>query len=1080
MSEEHISCPLCGNRNSSDRVDCKVCGTKLADMDDDEKKIITALTNISGVGSRRAKNIVDAGLDNIQKLEKADIDNFLSVDGIGESTAKDIIDTLEMSVKEEGGVYLCSNCGAFVSVDAEECSHCGALMEDEEDEGIEIEESTPVQEENEEEESSLYLCNNCGSFISAQADECSHCGFVLDDEEEFEKSVERQMHPDKKMTEEGLFLCVNCGSFVSAGVKECNSCGYLFEDEVETEDKEPHEDVQEIIEEEGFQKVIDEDIQEPESEEDLGWVDDDELDIDKNELKELDREIEKTLEEEYGLSSETIQTLSLGHDIKMCGNCGGINEPDQSSCSICGYMFEEGELQERDKETWDIEEATKRFSDALGIDDIPDTVSDQEDDKGIEVCTVCGAFRGDDTERCNICGSLVSEAPSVEELSTDERVKEEKIYICDACGAFIDSSSDTCGLCGSDLKLARRNIEDEELIEEETSFDSDLLEKVFSGDDTSLDEDELRICDNCGALMHQEEKECYICGGDPGDPLTLDDPEIDELQGDIEVEDELKSLLDDIKEEEMITEPEYTEEVYKEETSESESELIEEDFFEGPDESLFDPDFEDDVGISDEELTEIVEEIDHEIDHQEEEEEFDASAALEEISRTVKESVDKKLGKAEDEVAIEILEKDDEDWKICPSCDSYMNMESDGCSICGFGVEDQISIKKEEKLSEDEDRWIESIISDKDDTVFTDESLDSLIDEESYLGNIIKRVKDYQVPVSTLSLFAFSGLLLYTQTEGEGFFYVGLALVVSLGIFFSSGLITSYHLKDQFKKLPHYGWAGFILAMLMALFVPLNQFFLRISFPLIVNAGLISVSLGIFWMLHSILDIDIRQYLPWMSGIVLLLICTSAILIRGAYEINELGYAGIMSIGLGSILVIGSTVTWYRSESLETELYENIEIGHRHLIHGDYEDALVSFERAVKKSKTVETPEDDIEFPLYSKGLALCNMGEYEKAIRTFKKVLEIAPGSVATWNNLGTAYSRMGEQKLAVKCLKKALEIDSGYEVSWNNLGNAFFRRGDYSKALECYDQALDINSSYRDATVNKTQCLVKLGKGV
>jgi DNA-directed RNA polymerase subunit M/transcription elongation factor TFIIS len=69
-------------------------------------------------------------------------------------------------------VYLCPECGSFLSPGASECSNCGVVFEEEEElgeVGEEIEEIVPIPEEEileveEEEIKALYICPSCGAF----------------------------------------------------------------------------------------------------------------------------------------------------------------------------------------------------------------------------------------------------------------------------------------------------------------------------------------------------------------------------------------------------------------------------------------------------------------------------------------------------------------------------------------------------------------------------------------------------------------------------------------------------------------------------------------------------------------------------------------------------------------------------------------------------------------------------------------------------------------------------------------------------------------------------------------------------
>ncbi|GEM_PF-2933864 len=1087
--EDFIDCPLCGNRNEPDRTDCKVCGSSFREIPEKELTILNALQQISGVGKTRAKKIVESGFDDIKKLEDADLDSFLSVEGIGENTAMDIYSALEDSKKSDGSLYLCGDCGAFVGANSDRCPECGVMMvEEEEDEEEEFMGSVIEDDMDEEEGDSLYLCSNCGSFISSEADECPYCGSGLEVEDEEEIEGEHPVVDEvEEESEDGLFLCTNCGSFVGSDAKECTVCGFFFDDGSEQElvedddledilgeeifdEESPETDVDKIVTED-FNRLLQEETDEDLASEEKMWFDDDELEIEESDLEELDREIEMALEREYGISAKTIQALSLGGDLNLCGNCGGINEADAEKCSICGYVFSEGTIEVEEKAEWDLEKTTETMGRALGLSEIPDGELDEvEKDTEVGLCSVCGAFKTQDSERCPICGSLVAEAPELEleETPYDDRVEERKsegIFICDACGSFVEREQDRCSLCGSNLEYARRSVA-EETIEEESEPQPNILDGIFEkGLDT--DSDEVSTCDNCGALIPKGSVECYICS-----------TPVEEEPIEVPVKEEI-TVEEPILEEDVISEESFDEDPFEEEIPIDEPTLKEEEMLYGFDEEQGSEVLDEDSiesEVTDDELVELLKNVELstleeptvEVEEVHREDDFDAGAMLEEINQTVKDKVDFHTG--EEQVY-------EEDWERCPSCDSFMSADSLECGICGHST-------GTEQIVDEDTSWIEEIMGED-----MEERLPSTKDESitapgGIFGSFVSRVSEYEVPASSLSLFAIGGVFLYSYGSGGGApTALGIALLVILGFFLFLGVATILNWKEILFQESYLGFSGYIIALISASFVPLNHYLFMLSVPLVVYAGLIAFSIGLIWMMDFQIDEKLRQYLMWFVGIAMLLIISSLIIYSNASSFSDMGYPTAMSIGFGSLMMIGSTVAWYKEANSETDILKNIEVGHRHLISGDYEDALVAYERAIQKgtrsAKSLQD-ESDMDYPIYSKGLALCSMGNYDEAVDTFKKLLEVAPDSVATWNNLGTAYSRMGKQEMAIKCLRRALEIDKNYEVSWNNLGNALFRKGRYSDALDCYDKALQINSSYRDATVNKTQCLVKLGSGM
>lgn len=58
--------------------------------------------------------------------------------------------------------------------------------------------------------------------------------------------------------------------------------------------------------------------------------------------------------------------------------------------------------------------------------------------------------------------------------------------------------------------------------------------------------------------------------------------------------------------------------------------------------------------------------------------------------------------------------------------------------------------------------------------------------------------------------------------------------------------------------------------------------------------------------------------------------------------------------------------------------------------------------------------------------------------------------------NALGFAYYSMEKPALAIDNYKKAVEMQPGYVTAWNNLGNAFEKAKDWKQAYDAYSEAL------------------------
>ena len=89
---------------------------------------------------------------------------------------------------------------------------------------------------------------------------------------------------------------------------------------------------------------------------------------------------------------------------------------------------------------------------------------------------------------------------------------------------------------------------------------------------------------------------------------------------------------------------------------------------------------------------------------------------------------------------------------------------------------------------------------------------------------------------------------------------------------------------------------------------------------------------------------------------------------------------------------------------------------------------------------------------LYNDGVELMKKENYETALGKFKEAVEIDPGFVFAWDNLGICYRRTGKYSEAIEAYKKSLELDSRGMTPLHNMPVAYELNKDYDNALKAY----------------------------
>jgi tetratricopeptide (TPR) repeat protein len=114
---------------------------------------------------------------------------------------------------------------------------------------------------------------------------------------------------------------------------------------------------------------------------------------------------------------------------------------------------------------------------------------------------------------------------------------------------------------------------------------------------------------------------------------------------------------------------------------------------------------------------------------------------------------------------------------------------------------------------------------------------------------------------------------------------------------------------------------------------------------------------------------------------------------------------------------------------------------------------------------------------LHQKGLELYFENKYTDAIDTWLKEIEIAPGNVRAYNNIGITYVTLRQIDRASEYVNRAIEVDPKFGHSYYTFGRVNFYRKDYAKALELFQKAIDNGYSNADVDFSIAQAYRVLG---
>ncbi|MBN2545033.1 MAG: tetratricopeptide repeat protein [Spirochaetes bacterium] len=104
--------------------------------------------------------------------------------------------------------------------------------------------------------------------------------------------------------------------------------------------------------------------------------------------------------------------------------------------------------------------------------------------------------------------------------------------------------------------------------------------------------------------------------------------------------------------------------------------------------------------------------------------------------------------------------------------------------------------------------------------------------------------------------------------------------------------------------------------------------------------------------------------------------------------------------------------------------------------------------------------------------------GDYELAIKHYKKAIELEPVNYIAYTNLGAIYNNLGQSENAVKILKKGLEIYPDLPVLNYYLGLTYHNINILDSALFYYNIAIKNQKDYIDAYINSAEILISQKK--
>jgi tetratricopeptide (TPR) repeat protein len=163
-------------------------------------------------------------------------------------------------------------------------------------------------------------------------------------------------------------------------------------------------------------------------------------------------------------------------------------------------------------------------------------------------------------------------------------------------------------------------------------------------------------------------------------------------------------------------------------------------------------------------------------------------------------------------------------------------------------------------------------------------------------------------------------------------------------------------------------------------------------------------------------------------------------------------------------------------------------------ITADFPESLVS-----GKEEEIED-KNKLDLDLVKQGQELLESENYQEAIDSFDRAIEIDPNNADSWSNRGFTLSKLNKYQEAIDSYDRALKIDPDNYNIWHSRGkllekmgndrdltmgnyivksnNRYLTMGNYKEAVNSYDRALKIDPNNLSGWISRGDLLDKMGK--
>lgn len=120
--------------------------------------------------------------------------------------------------------------------------------------------------------------------------------------------------------------------------------------------------------------------------------------------------------------------------------------------------------------------------------------------------------------------------------------------------------------------------------------------------------------------------------------------------------------------------------------------------------------------------------------------------------------------------------------------------------------------------------------------------------------------------------------------------------------------------------------------------------------------------------------------------------------------------------------------------------------------------------------------DNDTVNELMSRGIEAMSVQNYEVALASFDKMVEIDPEFAEGWNKRATVYYLMGQYQASLRDIKQTLALEPRHFGALSGMGLVFLAMGNDAAALKAFEAALKVNPHMAGPRINAEELRQRL----